>query len=78
MATMAAAYAEGIVKIHPFLDGNKRTGFVAAALFLESNGFMLVAPEEETVLHTLALAAGEIGAEEYGNWLARSVEPRGA
>jgi len=77
MPSMAAAYAEGIVKNHPFLDGNKRTGFVAAALFLESNGFVFLAPEEEAVLHTLALAAGEIGAAEYGEWLARSVEPRG-
>ena len=67
---MAAAYAHGIVKNHPFLDGNKRTGFTVAGLFLEFNGFSLTAPETEAVLHTVALAAGEIGAEEYARWLA--------
>ena len=78
LTAMAAAYAEGIVKNHPFLDGNKRSGFVAAALFLESNGMDFIAPEEDAVLQTLALAAGEIGAEQYGEWLARSVTPRQA
>lgn len=73
---LAAAYAEGIVKNHPFLDGNKRAGFMAAYTFLAANGFHLVAPEEEAVVHTLALAAGEIGAVEYAAWLARSVQPR--
>lgn len=75
---LAAAYAEGIVKNHPFLDGNKRSGLMAAALFLETNGLVFQGPEEEAVLHTLALAAGEIAAGEYGAWLARSVEPRQA
>jgi death-on-curing protein len=77
LVNMAASYAEGVVKNHPFLDGNKRAGFMAAYTFLAANGIQLVAPEEEAVLHTLALAAGEIGAAEYGEWLARSVEPRG-
>lgn len=69
---MAAEYALGIVKNHPFLDGNKRAGFMAAALFLEANGHHLTASEEEVVLNTLALAAGEIGAEEYAAWLKAS------
>lgn len=73
---LAAAYAEGIVKNHPFLDGNKRSGFMAAALFLETNGQQLEAPEEEAVLQTLALAAGQIGMEEFSAWLARSCSPR--
>jgi len=73
---LAAAYAEGIVKNHPFLDGNKRSGLMAAALFLETNGVVFQASEEEAVVHTLALAAGDIGANEYTAWLARSVEPR--
>jgi death-on-curing protein len=73
---LAASYAEGIVKNHPFLDGNKRSGFMAAALFLETNGFDFHAPEEEAVVHTLALAAGDIAAAEYAAWLARSVTPR--
>lgn len=69
---MAAAYAHVIVKNHPFLDGNKRAGLMAAYLFLGANGLELDAPEEEAVVQTLALAAGEIGAEEFAAWLAES------
>lgn len=69
---LAAAYAGGIVKNHPFLDGNKRSGLMAAALFLESNGYIFQAPEEEAVLQTLALAADAIGAAEFSAWLASS------
>jgi death on curing protein len=72
----ASAYAEGIVKNHPFLDGNKRSGLMAAALFLESNGFLFQAPEEEAVLQTLALAADAIGTAEFSAWLAKSCVPR--
>jgi death-on-curing protein len=73
---LAAAYAEGIVKNHPFFDGNKRTGLMAAALFLETNGLSFEAPEEEAVLQTLALAAGEIGVDEFSAWLEKSCSPR--
>ncbi|MEI8387299.1 MAG: type II toxin-antitoxin system death-on-curing family toxin [Verrucomicrobiota bacterium] len=73
---LATAYAEGIVKNHPFLDGNKRSGLMAAALFLESNGYVFQAPEEEAVLQTLALAADAIGAPEFSAWLAKSCVPR--
>jgi len=73
---LAAAYAAGIVKNHPFFDGNKRAGFMAAYTFLAANGWQLEAPEEEAVLQTLALAAGAIGAEEYSAWLAKSCSPR--
>lgn len=66
---MAAAYAHGIVKNHPFLDGNKRTGFTAAGLFLEFNGWRLEADEAEAVVQTVALAAGDIGPEVYAAWL---------
>ena len=69
---LATAYAEGIVKNHPFLDGNKRSGLMAAALFLESNGYVFQAPEEEAVLQTLALAADAIGAPEFSEWLSKS------
>lgn len=69
---LAAEYAFGIVKNHPFLDGNKRAGFMAAALFLEVNGLSFQAPEEEAVLQTLALAAGEVGKKEYATWLKKS------
>ena len=69
---MAASYAVGIVKNHPFLDGNKRTGFVAAALFIEANGYLFQASEEEAVLETLALAAGETTEADYAAWLAKN------
>lgn len=70
--TLAGVYAEGIVKNHPFLDGNKRAGLMAAALFLECNGFRFHAPEEEAVLETLALAAGESSATAFALWLEKN------
>jgi death-on-curing protein len=73
---LAAEYALGLVKNHPFLDGNKRAGFMAAALFLEANGLRFSAPEEEVVLQTLALAAGEIDQKEYAVWLKTSSRRR--
>jgi death-on-curing protein len=69
---LAATYAHGIVKNHPFVDGNKRTGFLAAALFLEANGVRFNAREEDVVVQTLALAASALSAEAFAAWL-RSV-----
>lgn len=69
ISTLAAAYADGIVSNHPFVDGNKRTGFVAAALFLESNGVEFTAPEEEVVTMTLGLASKNISPTQYAQWL---------
>ena len=69
MAELGAAYAAGIVKNHPFLDGNKRTGFMMGAGFLERNGFEFVATEADAVLRTLALAAGEMSEGDYAAWL---------
>ena len=69
---LGAAYAEGIVKNHPFLDGNKRAGFMAAYIFLGINGWVLEVPEEEVVLQTLALAAGDINAAEFAAWLEKN------
>ncbi len=71
MAEMAAACAAGIVKNHPFLDGNKRTGFMIGAGFLERNGFEFHAPEAEVVMRTLALAAGEMSEAQYAAWLSK-------
>lgn len=73
---LAAAYASGIVRNHPFLDGNKRAGFMAAALFSEVNGEHFQAPEDEVVLQTLGLAASEISEPEYAAWLRASCPPR--
>jgi len=57
---MATAYAAGIVQNHPFVDGNKRTGFVVGVLFLEMNGFEFTASEAEAAQVVLELAAGTI------------------
>jgi len=69
MADLAAAYTAGIVKNHPFLDGNKRTGFLMGAAFLERNRLTFQATEAEAVLRTLALAAGELSEAGYAAWL---------
>jgi len=74
LARLAAAYAVGIIQGHPFTDGNKRTGFMAAAAFLELNGLKFEASEVDVVIKTLGLAASEISEAEYGQWLAKSVE----
>ncbi|HEY5752041.1 MAG TPA: type II toxin-antitoxin system death-on-curing family toxin [Chthoniobacterales bacterium] len=66
---LATSYAFGLVKNHPFIDGNKRIAFATAALFLELNGRRFTAPEVEVVLRTLALAAGEMSEEAFAEWL---------
>ena len=73
---LAAAYSLGIVKNHPFLDGNKRIGFMAVFIFLGANGYDLQAPEEDVILQTLALAAGEIDQAAYAAWLKASCMER--
>ncbi len=67
---LAAAYAAGIVHNHPFVDGNKRAGFMAAYVFLEANGLRFAAAEEQVVARTLALAAGALDEAGYAAWLA--------
>lgn len=66
---LAVAYVAGIVKNHPFLDGNRRTGFMLGAGFLERNGFEFRATGAEVVVRTLALAAGEMAEAAYAEWL---------
>lgn len=77
LATLAAAYAFGIAKNHPFIDGNKRTAYVAAELFLELNGVTLTASDQDCVLIVLRLAAGEIGEEALTDWLRANTTPQG-
>ncbi len=69
LADLAASYALGIVKNHPFLDGNKRTGFMMGAGFLERNGYEFFAEEADAAIRTLALAAGEMTEKSYAAWL---------
>lgn len=66
---LAAAYAYGIVRNHPFLDGNKRTALVCAFVFLELNGYQVTASEEEAVVTFLALAEGDATEEALAAWL---------
>jgi death-on-curing protein len=66
---LAASYAFGLVKNHPFIDGNKRTGFVVAVTFLECNGWQLEASEVDAAVCTLALAVGEMSESAYAEWL---------
>lgn len=66
---LAAAYACGIIRNHPFVDGNKRTGFLAAYVFLNINGWQLNSSEVEAVNAVLALAGGEIDETGFSSWL---------
>jgi len=68
-ADLAAAYGWGISRNHAFLDGNKRTGFVAVGLFLELNGYTLEAADADCVITMLAVAAGEITEPEFAAWI---------
>lgn len=69
LTEMAASYAAGIVLNHPFLDGNKRTGFMMAVTFLELNGLQVTATEESVVQSTVALATGRLTESGYTDWL---------
>lgn len=66
---LAAIYTAGIVRNHPFIDGNKRTGFVVGILFLELNGYRFHASEEDAAQAVLALAAGKLDEAGYGAFL---------
>lgn len=66
---LAALYTAAIVRNHPFVDGNKRTGFAIGVAFLEFNGFVFRAREEEATQVVFALAAGELDETEYAAWL---------
>jgi death on curing protein len=66
---LAAAYAYGVVKNHPFIDGNKRTAFVVMAVFLELNGYSLDAPEMEVVSRMEGLAQDVENQQSIALWL---------
>jgi len=69
LCELAAAYAFGLAKNHPFLDGNKRAAAVACETFLVRNGLMPAASEEEKYPYYLSLASGEVTEEEFAAWL---------
>jgi death-on-curing protein len=70
---LAAAYAFGLAKNHPFIDGNKRSAFVATELFLVLNGWRLDAPDADCVIVMLNLAAGDIDEPAFSQWLRERV-----
>jgi death on curing protein len=68
-AAFAAAYAFGLARNHPFLDGNKRTSFVVMELFLNLNGWILNANDEKCISRMLSLAAGSLSEKALAAWL---------
>lgn len=72
---LATAYASGIVRNHPFVDGNKRTALVVAIAFLERNGITFVANQQETYLTFYDLAAGKITEDELTVWFEKNSAP---
>jgi len=71
---MAAAYTAGIIRDHPFFDGNKRVGFVVGVLFLELNGYRFVASEEDAAQAVLSLAAGTLEESAFVAWMRANVK----
>lgn len=75
-ALLAAAYAFGVARNHPFIDGNKRTAWVLARLFLALNGQQLAFAPGDAIATVLALAGGELSEEELADWFRSRIEPR--
>lgn len=75
-AALAAAYAYGIARNHPFVDGNKRTAAVVSETFLILNGHRLTASDAELVVAFVALAGGELSEEEMAEWFRERTERR--
>jgi death on curing protein len=73
LASLAAAYAYGIARNHPFVDGNKRTALVAARTFLILNGVNLEATQDDKVLTFLSLAEGAFSEEELADWIRKRI-----
>jgi death-on-curing protein len=71
---MAAAYMVGVVRNHPFFDGNKRTGFLLGVLFLEVNGYRFIATEESAAQAVLSLAAGTLDESALTVWMRANVK----
>jgi death-on-curing protein len=76
LARLAAAYAAGLVRDHPFVDGNKRAAFLAVGLFLGLNGFRLVADPVDATRTVVALAPGEMSEPEFGAWIRTRMKRR--
>jgi death on curing protein len=75
-AELAAAYGFGLARNHPFVDGNKRTAFVAVELFLDLNGFELDANDADCIMTMLAVAAGQMDEPAFARWLRQHTRER--
>jgi len=73
-AALAAAYAHGIARNHGFIDGNKRTAWLSANVFLEKNGYALDTNESEAIRTMQALAAGEVSEDAFAQWLRKRIQ----
>lgn len=74
LAELSASYAFGIARNHPFVDGNKRTAFMAAYVFLGLNGQRLIAPEAEAVIMMQELASGVCSEADFAAWIGAHLE----
>jgi death-on-curing protein len=74
-ARLAAAYAYGLSRGHPFRDGNKRVAFLTAVVFLELNGYVLEATDEDVVGRMIALAAGRLTESRLATWMRACMRP---
>jgi death on curing protein len=73
---LATAYVAGIVGNHPFVDGNKRTGFVIGVLFLEMNGYRFTASEEDSTQAVMGLATGTLDEAAFAAWMQANAKRR--
>jgi death on curing protein len=76
LAALAAAYAFGIARNHPFVDGNKRTAFASLMVFLGLNGIDFDIPPEQATASILGLAAGEVREESFARWISDNLPKR--
>jgi death on curing protein len=76
MADLAASYAFGLAKNHPFVDGNKRAAFLSIGMFLAINGLKLVAGQLDAIQTMLAVAAGELDERGLPAWIHKNSAPR--
>jgi death on curing protein len=73
---LAASYGIGLAKNHPFVDGNKRTAFLAVGMFLVLNGWRLTAPQADATLTMLAVASGQMDEAAFARWLRQHGQKR--
>jgi len=74
LATLAAAYGFGLVRNHPYRDGNKRMGFLAIATFLGVNGHELDVTDADVITHMIGLAAGNLSEDDLAAWIRAHVK----